>query len=131
MAPKTPSIGPSGASLVVHFVYDDGPHKTVDSTQTISFDAAAATYTELEPGKPAVPYKVTGYNELKSGHGELVLAGAGTDNDKPADVRITLAVRRNLLTWIDEVRPAGGAGALVFRHRYTFTRARVPVVPTK
>lgn len=123
------SISPSGASLTEHFIYDDGPAKTVDSTNTLSLDIATATYTETPTGKPAQVYKVTGYDTLKSGKGDLVLTGPGTENDKPTETRITLTIRRNLFSWIDETRPAGSTEPFVFRHRYTFTRSQPPANP--
>lgn len=120
------SISSGGASLAEHFIYDDGPSKTVDSTTLLSLDTAAATYTEISAGKPAQVYKVVGYDALKSGKGELVLTGPGTENDKPTETRITLTIHRNLLSWTDETRPTGSTEPFAFRHRYTFTRSQSP-----
>jgi len=122
------SITANGPALSEHFIYDDGPAKTVDSTDTVTLDPAAGLYTETSAGKAAQVYKVTGYDKLKSGRGELVLSGAGTDNDKPAEIRMTLTIRRNLLTWTEETRPAGSSEAFAFRHAYRFTRAKAPTV---
>ncbi len=122
------SIAPSGSALREHFTYDDGPTKTVEGTDLVTFDPQALTYSDAEEGKPAQVYKVTGYDKLKSGRGDLVLIGTTTDNDKPAESRITLTIRRNLLSWTEEVRPAGSSEGFAFRHRFTFTRAQVPAV---
>jgi len=122
------SITANGAALTEHFIYDDGPTKTVESTETVTLDPGAGLYTEASAGKPAKVYKATGYDKLKSGRGELVLTGAGTDNDKPAETRITLTIRRNLLTWTEETRPAGSSEAFAFRHAYRFTRAKAPTI---
>ena len=112
--------------LTERFVYDDGPGKTVVSSQTITFDVGSKTYTEQEVSKPAQISQVTGYEALKAGRGELILLGRGLDNDKPAETRTTLTIRRNLLSWLEEVRPAGTQEPFAFRHRYTFTRAASP-----
>jgi hypothetical protein len=117
-----------GGGVREHFTYDDGPTKTVEETEIVGFDPEASTYSEAEAGKPAVVYKVTGYEKLKLGRGDLVLIGTTTDNDKPAESRITLTIRRNLLSWTEEVRPAGSSEGFAFRHRFTFTRAVLPVV---
>ena len=121
------SVSAAGNGLVEHFVYDDGPTKTVQETETVRFDPGAGTYTEIEAGKAEQVYRVAGFEKLKSGRGELVLTGMTTDNDKPAESRVTLTIRRNLLSWTEEVRAAGSGEGFVFRHRFTFTRAGAPV----
>jgi len=122
------TIAPDGNGLALHFVYDDGPTKTVVEDDTWAFDAAAKTFSEATNGKPAQVYRVDGLGLLKAGRGELVLSGKTVDNDKPAESRIALTVRRNLIAWTEEVRPAGSGEAFAFRHRYVFTRAEAPVV---
>ena len=117
-----------GAHLTRHFIYDDGPGKTVDSTDDVAIDQASSSYTETTAGKPAQLYTVSGYETLKSGRGDLTLMGSGTDNNKPAQIRITLTIRRNLLMWIEETRPAGSTEPFAFRHSYTFVRAQAPAV---
>jgi hypothetical protein len=124
------TITPSGESLSEHFIYDDGPTKTVEETDLVTLDIAASTYSETDNGKPAQVYRVTGYDKLKSGRGEIILTATTTDDDKPAETRITLTIRRNLLTWLEEVRPAGSSEPFVFRHRFTFTRDMPPKTTT-
>jgi hypothetical protein len=124
------SITPANSSQTWHYVYDDGPTKTVEETDTITFDPLASTYTESDNNKPPRPFKVTGYPELRTGRGQLILLGVGTDNDKPAETRITLTLRRNLLTILEETRPANSTDPFAFRHSFTFTRA-TPPSPTK
>lgn len=120
----TVSAAPAG--LTEHFVYDDGPNKTVDSTQLITFTPTA--YTETEPGKPTLSFQLSGFDKLKAGRGELILLGHTTDNNKPAESRITFTLRRNLLAWLEEVRVANSSEPFAFRHRYTFVRADAPAV---
>lgn len=114
--------------LTEHFVYDDGPGKTVESSQTITLDVGSKTYTEQEASKPAQTSRVAGFETLKDGRGEIILLGHGLDNSKLAETRTTLTIRRNLLSWLDEVRPANTQEPFTFRHRYTFTRAVAPTV---
>jgi hypothetical protein len=120
------AISPGGSGLGLHFVYDDGPAKTVVEDDVWTFDAVGGSFSEAENGKAAQVYAVTGFAGLKSGRGELVMTGRTVDNDKPAESRITLTVRRNLVAWTEEVRPVGSGEGFVFRHRFVFTRAAVP-----
>jgi hypothetical protein len=120
------SITPANSALTWHYLYDDGPTKTVEETDTITFDPTASTYSESDNNKPPQPFKVTGYANLRSGRGQLVLLGSGTDNDKPAETRTTLTIRRNLLTILEETRPANSTDPFAFRHSFTFTRATPP-----
>jgi len=122
------TIKPAGSSQTWHYLYDDGPNKLVEETDTLSFDPSASTYTytESDNGKPSHTYRVTGYTDLHTGRGQLILTGNGTDNDKPAETRITLTIRRNLLTILEETRPAASTDPFAFRHSFTFTRATPP-----
>ena len=115
--------------LTWRYIYDDGPAKTVEETDIVTFNPATSTYTETTNGKPAQTSTITGYDSLKSGRGVLILNRIATDNDKPAELRVTLTIRRNLLQMLEEVRPVGSTGAYTFRHNFTFTRATAPVVP--
>jgi len=121
-------ITPEGSSQTWHYLYDDGPYKLVEETDTITFDPSTSTYAESDNGKPLHTYRVTGYTDLRSGRGQLVLLGSGTDNDKPAETRITLTIRRNLLTILEETRPAASTDPFAFRHSFTFTRANAPQI---
>jgi hypothetical protein len=124
------SITPAGSSQTWHYLYDDGPNKLVEETDTISFDPSTSTYTESDNGKPLHTFKVSGYDTLRTGRGQLVFLGSGTDNDKPAETRITLILRRNLLTLLEETRPAGSSDPFAFRHSFCFTRATPPQSPS-
>ncbi|MDQ2929316.1 MAG: hypothetical protein M3Y05_00635 [Gemmatimonadota bacterium] len=126
-------------SLVFSYVYDDGPAKTVRERVGFVLDPAArkATLTDRDETSSKVKtsvstYEVSGLDEFrKTGRGVLVLTGAGEDNDKPADVRITITLRRNLYTARKEVRATGSVDDkdYEFRDGYLFTRARSPVAP--
>ena len=114
------------AKLKWQYVYDDGPTKTVEETDIVTFDPETSTYSEVDNAKPAQVFKVTGYDALHSGRGTLVLTGSGTDNDKPSETRVTMKIQRNLIEIVEETRPAGSTEAFVFRHAFRFTRAIAP-----
>ncbi|HEY1986708.1 MAG TPA: hypothetical protein VGG85_14930 [Terracidiphilus sp.] len=122
------TVSPSGTGLSFHYIYDDGPRKTVDETDIVVLDAAKKTYTSTEAGHPAEVYTVAGLDQLREGHGQLVMTGTGTDNNQPAELRLTVTIRRNLMEWLLEERPAGSNGEFTFRHFYRFTRSKPPAV---
>ena len=119
-------IHSQGEALRFEYTYDDGPNKVVKSSPTVLIDEAAETYKVVPADGVAESYTVSGLATLRNAHGTLILTGEGTDNKKPAQIRTTLVVGRNLLSWLEEVRPAGSTEPFVFRHRYTFTRAEAP-----
>ncbi|MEP7087646.1 MAG: hypothetical protein ABI884_10100 [Gemmatimonadota bacterium] len=126
-------------SLVFSYVYDDGPTKTVREHVTFALDQAArkATITDLDettskPKTSVSTYDVSGLDEFrKTGRGVLVLTGDGEDNGKPAEVRITMTLRRNLYTAKKDVRARGSVDDTdyQFRDGYLFTRAKPPAAP--
>ena len=120
------AITADGPALRWHYIYDDGPTKTVEETDTVTFDVAHSGYTEGSKGMPPLLSTVSGYDTLRAGHGTLILTGSGTDNDKPAETRTTLTIRRNLIDILEEVRPAKSTGPFVFRHSLRFVRAAAP-----
>ena len=113
--------------LMHHFVYDDGPTKVVDETLTLTLDVNASTYTIVNDQGRKEVYKVFDYRTLHGGRGDLIITGPTIDNNRPAETRITLTIRRNLLAWTEENRTVA-TEPYIFRHRYIFTRAQAPVV---
>ncbi|MEO7038527.1 MAG: hypothetical protein ABI446_01055 [Gemmatimonadaceae bacterium] len=126
-------------SLVFSYVYDDGPTKTVREHVDFVLDPATrkAMLSDRDETSSKVKtsvstYDVAGLDEFrKTGRGVLVLTGDGEDNDKPADVRITITLRRNLYTARKEVRAKGSVDDQDFHFRdgYLFTRAQSPAAP--
>jgi hypothetical protein len=112
---------PDGA-LHLTYTYDDGPTKTVVERSTVSFDIAAKSYTVTSDRDHASDtYQVTGLdNLLAKGVGVLTMTGAGQENAKPVDVRITLTIGRNLYMFRKETRAAGEEFRM--RDEYVFTR---------
>ncbi len=122
------TIKHNDTGLTLHYVYDDGPNKVVDETLAISFDVASSTLQITNDKGHIETYKVDGYDRLRDGRGDLIVLGPTVDNNRPAESRITIGVRRNLLTWTEEVRPTSQV-PFAFRHSYVFTRAQAPKVP--
>jgi len=120
---------PEGMRLVYTYddgIYPNGTAKILEERDVVVFDTASKIYRAMENGKPWESYAVAGLDALKDGRGELVLTGPGTENNKPAEMRTTWTIRRNLLTILEETRPAGTQEGFAFRHRYVFTRAEIP-----
>ena len=111
--------------LLTDYVYDDGPAKTVTEHDVLALDLAQSRY-RVTGEKSVEQYTIAGAETLKDGRGTLILTGSGNDNNKPAKIRTTWIIRCNLLSWEEEVRPAGSMVPFTFRHRYTFTRAQPP-----
>jgi hypothetical protein len=121
------SVGSSDNKLTFHYIYDDGPNKVVDETLILTFDVPGSTLQITNDKGRVETYKVDSYDALRNGRGDLTLLGPTTDNNRPAESRMVLGVRRNLFTWSEEVRPTS-AVPFAFRHSYTFTRAQTPQV---
>ncbi len=117
-------------NLKLHYTYDDGPEKIVVEDEQLAFDLSRNTYTSTEPGHAPDTYNVQGFDALKNGRGTLLLTGTGTDDNRPAERRITLTIRRNLLEWLLEARPKNSTEPFAFRHLYRLTRVEPPTVVT-
>ncbi len=114
-----------GRALTFAYTFDDGPGKQVHETSTLTlFPQARSATISSEGERTATAYSVEGFDEFtESRGGTLVLTGQGTDNDKPADVRLTVTLDATHLTWRKETRPTDGTGEFQFRDAYTLTRA--------
>ena len=113
-----------------HYIYDDGPTKTVQEDESVVFDPAKGSFSEASNGKPAHGYRVSGFEALKAGRGTLQMVGSGTDNGKPSEIHLVMTIRRNLLEILEEVRSAGSTEPYAFRHLYRMVRAQARAVPT-
>lgn len=117
-----------GSSLEFSYTYDDGPTKTVTELSTITIDSAAHSFTiTSNRDHSADSYQIEDLSSGKRGI-QFTLTGHGQENHKPVDVRIHLAIDRNLYRFTKETR-AGGAD-FAFRDGYIFTR-RNPVQDSK
>lgn len=119
-------ISPAPEGIFFDYTYDDGPDKTVLSHNVVVLDFPKAQYRVVGTDAVAASLTVQGIDTLRKGRGELMLSGTITENGKPTELRRTWTIRRNLISWTDEVRPVGSTEPFVFRHRYLFTRAAAP-----
>ncbi len=114
----------SAGVLAQWTVYDDGPGKTIVSRDWLRVDARGGGWTEQPVGEPAEGNgSTTRYRLSVSRAGRdwrLLLAGNGTDNDKPVEMRYTVRISADSTTRRKEFRAAGGAWE--FRHEYRFAR---------
>ncbi len=120
------TIAPANEGASFDYTYDDGPNKILLSHSALVIDLRSRTYEVLGTDAAIESYTITNPEALHDGRGTLTLIGQGTDNNKPAEIRTAWTIRRNLLSWLEEVRPAGSSAPFSFRHQYTFTRADPP-----
>lgn len=106
-----------GRSLEFTYTYDDGPTKTVTEPSTVMIDPASHQYSVTSENSTQT-YQMEA-RDSKNGM-QFILTGAGKENDKPVDVRITWIVQRNLYRFTKETRGAGQEFA--FRDGYVLTR---------
>lgn len=75
------------------FTYDDGPGKTVRSSEQWSFDGVA-----LNPGKASEPLQVSLYRGNENGDLILVALGSGVENGQAVELRLVVLRRGDTLT---------------------------------
>lgn len=109
-----------GAAL--HFIYDDGPGKTVTGGDRfiLSADARALDWTGVKEQSPEIFRVVSLLRNEDGGTIQLVAEREGQDDNKPATLRETITIGKTELTILKEVRPNGTDFS--FRHVYHFTR---------
>jgi hypothetical protein len=109
-----------GRSLRFTYTYDDGPTKIVTESSTISIEPATSKFTiTSDRNHSSDTYQI---QDVKNGtrRMQFTVEGSGKENDKPAEVRITIAIERNLYQFKKETRQAGQE--FTFRDGYIFTR---------
>lgn len=109
------------ASVRLDFVYDDGPGKTVLSSDTFALSADAST---LRWGPADGKRAPSSFAVRQVGGGApftLVVEMNGEDDDRTARIRETLTVDAGALRIVKEVQFAADA-PWVFRHEYSFHR---------
>jgi len=88
--PTGVDIGGASHALRLDFVYDDGPGKTVRSSQHWSLDLDGAA---LRTGEADAPLKISNYHAGPEQDLTLIAFGAGVENDAPIEVR-SVVLRR-------------------------------------
>lgn len=115
------TITSAEGALTFHYIYDDGPGKTITETSLIRIEPAASHYTAMnESGKITESCAVAGLTDLQMGRGVLTLTGSGEENHAQVSVRTTIRVGRNILEITRETASPGQS--FTFRHAYTLVR---------
>lgn len=106
----------------MHWVYDDGPGKTVieDDRFVMSADGRTVDWTGLKD-KEATIFTVTSQTRAADGSLVITMERDGTDDNKPARIRDTITLRLSAFTLLKEVR-FGAGEPFTFRHEYRMTR---------
>lgn len=108
------------SNWIFRYVYDDGPHKVIQESETVAIDLGAHTYVVTsEDGKETNPYSIGSSTLSTDGTGTLVLAGLVTENKESVDVRTTVRISANHLDFLRETRLKGQP--FKFRHEYSFS----------
>ncbi len=112
---------PKGArGWVFRYVYDDGPKKVVQDSETISLDWVSHRYViTSEDGKETDGYDLDGSKLKTDGTGTLLLTGKGTENRVEVDIRTTMTITADHLDILRESRLKGQE--FKFRHEYKFS----------
>jgi len=112
----------SQSAVQFAYTYDDGPGKIVREKATIRIPDPGNRYiVKDEDGSESVYTIASAKGFSGTGSGKLILAGTGTDNNKPVEVRTTLEVTEKSLVILRETKLAGED--FKFRHQYSFARA--------
>ncbi|HLV88649.1 MAG TPA: hypothetical protein VKV39_16815 [Candidatus Sulfotelmatobacter sp.] len=110
-----------GSAIQFTYTYDDGPAKTLREASTAVVDADKREFqVTSDRDKSSERYVIEDIEERPSGAIRLSLTGRGTENDKPVDVRITIAIDRNLYRFTKQTRGVGQQ--FLFRDGYVLTR---------
>ena len=115
-------------AIELKYVYDDGPGKIVEETETINIDLDTRQYTVQENDGIKTVYQIAKLEGFeKSSAGFLLLSGPGIENNQKVEVRTTIHSAERSLTILRETRLPGGE--FKFRHQYSLTRAAATITP--
>jgi len=109
-------------TLVCHYVFDDGPGKTVYSYESVRFDFAnhALTWTTGDADRTAKVYRIVSVDRQPS-MTRVIFEGPGKDEGR---VRFTMEIEAQRLMMRKEEIDAAGASLL--RNTFSFQRSRSP-----
>lgn len=110
-------IDATGGALQLAFTYDDGPGKTVRSSEQWTFDGVT-----LATGKTNAPLQVSTYRANANGDLVVVALGDGVENGAPVALRLVVLRRGDALSISRASRLPQQDWLL--RHVYRFTPVR-------
>lgn len=108
------------ATLLLRFVYDDGPGKTVKSASRLALDLSARRLVWSSEGKPSTPTDIYELIESSPAGDRLVFLGQSTDDNKPSRIRYTFTTTPNAWRILKETTSDGPEFS--FRHEYRLTK---------
>jgi hypothetical protein len=117
----TGMLSADSSSVRLNFTYDDGPGKTVQSSDRFEL-AANTTVLRWGPADGGRPPSVFNVRTLSGGDTiRLVAETAGSDDNRPATLRETITISARTISILKEVRFTG-ASPWLFRHEYMLQR---------
>jgi len=110
------------AALLMHYTYDDGPGKIVESDDRFSVDAklTRVTWGSVRDTNPQQFVARASMVAQPAGTEQFIFEGEGRDDNKPATIRETFTISAKSLRILKETRFAGTDFA--FRHTYVLAR---------
>jgi hypothetical protein len=111
-------------AVQMDFIYDDGPNKTVYSSDRFSLDQAGTRLEWDDPkASPPTTWRIDTLRADGVRGGVVMVAEVEADDDNaPATLRETITVGSDTLRILKEARPIGGSFA--YRHEYLLHRVR-------
>ena len=104
------------AALILRFVYDDGPKKTVKSTSRLTLDLPDRRLTWSDEGKATQPEDTFTLTDASPDGTRLVFLGTQMDDNKTSRIRYTFTTAANSWRILKETTSDGPDFA--FRHEY-------------
>ncbi len=117
---SAPAPTPDAATLILRFVYDDGPKKTVKSASRLTLDLNARRLTWSDESKPVRPEDTFTLAEASPEGDRLVFLGTATDDKKVSRIRYTFTTAARSWRILKETTSDGPDFA--FRHEYRFEK---------
>jgi hypothetical protein len=107
--------------VALHFIYDDGPGKTVlgDDRFIMTADARSLDWTGAKESAPSIFRVLSLARDSEKGF-TMIVEQESEDDRAPATLRETLTFRGDSLTILKEVKPTGKAFS--FRHQYKLAK---------
>lgn len=116
----TVTRAPDAPALILAFVYDDGPKKTVKSTSRLTLDPVSRSLTWSDEGKPVARGDVFTLTEASASGDRLIFLGESMDDDKPSRIRYTFLTGPD--SWRILKETTSDNPDFAFRHEYRFAR---------
>jgi hypothetical protein len=114
------TLSPDDAALILRFVYDDGPKKTVKWTSLPALDLPARRLTWSDRGKPLEAGDTFTLAEASPDGTRLVFLGTKLEDNKTARIRYTFISAPNAWNILKET--TSNIPDFAFRHEYRLSK---------